>query len=162
MVLNTTPVAFCSWGIVLSQKEIEMKNLFTCLALGLIFLASQSSMAAGNDCSQAIRMADAYKGVVATISKVTAKRVASKDANGLRYDFKFTYPNGYVGNTWTVMPNDTKFKITNGDKMIWIPATREIREMNPSEDRRVPAIVDKSCNVFSIDFSMPSKNIAGI
>ncbi len=143
-----------------------MKKLFAPLALGLVLFSTQSTMATAKDCSQVIKGADAYKGVVASVSKVTVKKVAGKDAllheNGIRYDFSYTYPNGYVGKTWTVTPADSQYKIENGDKMIWILGTELVRAKYPNEDPRVPAIVNRSCNVFSIDFSTPAKQIAGI
>ncbi len=134
------------------------------LAFGLLLAASQPAMAF--DCSKAIKAADAYKGVVALVSRVTARQVVGDDAilygDGVRYDFAYTYPNGYVGKTFTVMPTDSQLKILNGDKMVWIPGTKAIREMYPDENRRVPAIVGKSCKIFAIDFSTPAKEIAGI
>ncbi len=140
--------------------------LFAILALFWALAAPQSAMATTNDCSQVIKRADAYKGVVATVSKVTAKKVIGEEAimfgSGVRYDFVYTYPGGYSDKSFTVMRSDVRLKIINGDKMIWIPANEQVRRMYPNDDHRIPAIVDRNCRVFGIDFSTPAKQIVGI
>ncbi len=119
-----------------------------------------------SDCSQAIKSVDVYKGVMATVSNVTARKMVGEGGSfyigGMRYDFTFTYPNGYVGRQSAFLPHNSKYKVANGDKMIWVPGPEIVRIMYPDEDQRVPAIVNKSCEAFVIDYAMPAKKIAGI
>jgi hypothetical protein len=131
----------------------------------LAFLANVGTAQAAN-CTAAIQAAKPYKGVVATVNAVSAKKVYSPDAGfyteGVRYDFVYRYPSGYQEKTYTIMSPNDKDKIETGDKMIWMPAADAVRKLFPAEDRHVPAIVTKSCKIFGVDFSTPAKEIAGL
>ncbi len=129
----------------------------------VLFLLCFVANVATADCSKVIGNHFPHKGVVATITEV---RVVPGDfpilGKGTRYEFTYRYPNGYTGETWTFFGGDTKEKITRQHRFFWIPANAEVQKAHPKENRVVPVVISPACEIFSVDFSRPSKEIAGL
>lgn len=112
-------------------------------------------------CEKEIAQANPYKGVVGTIVDVVPRVVQGAVATETMYRFSYRYPNGFEEKSVTFIAKKDGHTIAHGDRLVWTPAD-EVEWGDADEDRRLPVIINKRCQVFAIDTSIPAKLIPGL